>query len=1250
MTDDTPAEDALHGGDIDDGRSSPVRRSLGTVDQSFYIIGVGASAGGLEAIKQMIAQAPDDFAHTLVIIQHMSPDYKSLMSEILSRETRLPVLEVTDDLPLERGTIYLIPPKSNVVIQGTGDDTQPETESADSRSTVGLRFSLVAPTPRPQLNLPIDIFLHSLAEAVGDRSIGIILSGTGTDGSRGLRAIKDRDGFVMVQDPKTASFDGMPQAAIATRIIDVVTTPDAMISELQRYIALREDGVINIDRLFGDAQKEFAEFVALVSNRADIDFSQYKKPTLQRRIARRMAINHFTTVKDYVAYAREQPNELTVLHREFLVGVTNFFRDLPSWIYMRDKVIPRLFESGDEDDIIKVWCVGCSTGEEAYTIAMMMAHHRRDNNLKRDFRVFATDVNAEAIRSAKEGVYPESVIEEIPEEYRGIDFLTFQSGTFGIAKAIRSRVIFTEHNVLEDPPYINTDLIICRNLLIYLSVDMQKKVLALFSFSMRKDGILCLGAAEHVARQSSSFDTEYSSARIYRNARKMQRGLIQSSADRAHALSVSMPRMRRLATRETQRTGTTANAIMQVVLDHVDACVFLIDEGGQVLETFGNYRNFVDLPTQAFSSNIFDLVHDRLKSAISLQVRKVETDGVTSVSGVKCPRGDGVELVDVHCAKISWDAQPAALAVLLRKSDEMAARPANRPAQRADNGDDSGADARILKLESEIESLQEMLSVTAEDLGVSNEELQTTNEDLTVSNEELQANNEEMQSINEELHTVNAENADKILQLEVANADIENLLDTADVAILFLDDDLTIRRYNESFVRYVDLKRTDLGRSLSNFSSSLETDAFALLLDDITRARDDGQEMRRDVRGRDGTWAATRVKPFRDTSGEIDGVVVSIIDTTRLQQLQDEVRVQRDRLAGLLESEAAGYWDWDMPEETIYLSPRFKEMFGYAEDELENTPDGWMRVMHPDDLPKVLEALDAHVKSRGAEPFDNEVRFVHRDGSVLWVQSRGRVVDWAPDGTPLRMLGVNIDITTLKQREQKVYRESEEIRRFAFIAAHDLLQPMNTIERSLDTLTGDLLPDMDGDQAAVVEYLDSATSRMRSRIQGVLDYARFFEEEVDFETVDLTAVARGVIDDLAMRIESVGAEVTLSDLPMAAGKPDLLSRVFQNLIDNAMKYRHPDRPCRISVEPAGAASGMVGFQVIDNGIGIAPEHREAIFKLFSRLHTEKDYEGIGVGLALCDRLIQLHDGTITVQDGRESGTSFVCRLKAAPDA
>ncbi|MEM9341802.1 MAG: chemotaxis protein CheB [Pseudomonadota bacterium] len=1073
---------------------------MGQVDESFYLIGVGASAGGLDAIKQLLSRVEPDFPHSLVIVQHISPDYKSLMSEILARETTLPVHEVTDNMAVEAGNIYLIPPRANILIQGTKGDTAAHTPDNGGAHT-GLRFSLVEPKPRPGLNLPIDVFFQSLAEAVGDRAIAVILSGSGSDGSRGLRAIKDREGFVLVQDPKMAAFDGMPRSAIASGIVDMVLAPDLMVGEINRYLEMRSGGIENVDTIFDSVDDTLAELLRRVSRVAELDFTLYKEPTLKRRIARRMALKGYFDLNDYLAHLDEDPSELNTLYREFLVGVTNFFRDLPVWRHLRDTVIPELFREGGEEPL-RIWSVGCSTGEEPYTIAMILQKYRTDNNISRDFRIFATDVNERAIQTAKQAIYPDTIREEIPDEFLNEGFLTFQAGTFSVAPTIRNKVVLSVHNAIEHPPFTRTDLIVCRNLLIYLSPDVQAKVMTHFSFSLRRGGVLQLGAAETTGPHGDMFEAILHKSRVYRNTR--QATSVSGRAVRTLDFPVTA-----LVRRPTGQ-GSSSDAegdiatLLKLTLEEQHGFICITDELGKLTRTFGNHAGIFDIPDTGFSATLLDLVDDRLRSAVALVLRKADMEGHAEKKGVRLSIDPDSDLVDISCRKVPWQAKAWSYVVTFRHRKAEAPVTGSRIEVSAD---DAPSAARIQQLEAEIQSLQDILGATAEDLSTSNEQLQTTNEELIASNEELQANNEETQSINEELYALNAENSEKIAELEAATADINNLLETADLGVLVLNKELYIRQFSTGMLPYIALERSDIGRPLENFAIMLQPESIQSLFECIRVSLKEGRSTSRELRTRKMGYTFCRTRPSFDVHGEQSGVVVTLQDITELKRL------------------------------------------------------------------------------------------------------------------------------------------AEEVRRFAFLAAHDLVQPLNTIGSSITLLKNGLPDDLADDMLQMIRFLDSSTSRMRNRVESILDFARIQEVSGDPERINMNVLIRDALDDLRRQVDEAGAEVIVGDLPQVMGLPRMMLRAFENILSNALKFRRTDRGCRIDVSSVEAPEGMVVIRIADNGIGIAEEHKARVFEPFARLNAQEEYTGDGMGLAMTAQIVQRAGGKIEIAEGIDGGVAFLVTLK-----
>jgi two-component system CheB/CheR fusion protein len=1230
---------------------------LGQVDTSFFIIGVGASAGGLDAIKHMIREIPPDFPHTLVIVQHMSPDYKSLMAELLSRETTLSVCEVENGMEVQPRHIYLIPPKSNLIIQGTepADSSLRLEAEADGavrakprrQANVGLRFALIEQSPRPTLNLPIDIFFQSLADAVGDRAVAVVLSGTGSDGSRGLRAVKDAEGFVLVQDPSTAAFDGMPVAAVATKIVDVIAPAGAIVGELDRFFRLRLKDAPDVEQMLDAAPATLEDLLRLASESAEIDFSKYKSPTLKRRIARRMGLIGMTSLDDYVEMVRKDGGERARLHREFLVGVTDFFRDRPVWEYLSQGVLEDLFARGDPQTPLKVWSVGCSTGEEAYSVAMLLEDYRHRHGLTRDFKVLATDVSQGALKVAKAGIYSDRSLQDIPEDFRH-SFISYHGGTLSVSPAIRRKVIFSAHNVIDDTPYVNTDLILCRNVLIYLAPQVQARVLALFSFSLLPGAVLVLGASESIDRAADRFAPIDGRLRIYRNVRTRDHTALGARTRSEFFPPSYVPnRMRRIAARSTGEQSERSLSAIRGALESVDLVVLIVTESFEILETFGDYLGFLSMPEAAFSANLLDLAPERLRSAVAMLVRSAANDGAAEQHGVKSPRGAGFDVINLFCKRVEWDAGAVAYAVTLQR--QAVITPTARDAD-ADVVIDAGEDRSryVLELETELEEVRSVLGASLEDLAVTNEELQTSNEELMASNEELQATNEELQSVNEELHTVNAENNERIDDLELAKSDIENILENTHVATMLLDSELRIRRFSSSFKQLFDVDARDHGRPLSSFASMFAYPERQQLLDDAAEVLGSGNEREHEVRAPTGEWYMARSRPFRTNAGGVDGVVMTLYDITQVKALQEDLRAALGRVEGVLESQTAGYWDLNVATGEMYLSPRFKAMFGFAADELPNRLDAVMALVEPEDRARKRHAMETHFQTRGVKPYDVELRCRRKDGARLWINSRGKVSEWGADGEPLRMMGCHIDITQLKEREARTLREAEEIRRFAFISAHDLREPLHGVEACLGALNEDLGDRFDRDQRELMDMALQRMERMKARIAGVLDYARFADHEIAPERVDMTAIFRSALDDLARRQAEAGSEARfdIEDLPPARGAPVLLTRVAYNLLSNALKFRSDARPLQVTVSGAPLDDGGARYTVTDNGIGVSEEDREKVFGIFTRLHTQREFSGDGLGLSLCNRIVDRHGGRIWMDAAPGGGVAVSFTLPA----
>ncbi len=823
------------------------------------VVGLGASAGGLEALTEFFTQLPADTGMAFVVVTHQHPGYVSLLPEILGKKARIPVLTAKEGARLEPDRAYIGPPGVQVAIAG-GRLRLSEAVDAQAR------------------RLPIDFFLRTLAEDLQERAIGIILSGTGTDGTLGVKAIKAGSGMVMVQDVGSAGFAGMPSSAMATGLADYVLAPAAMPAQLLAYVRgpyLNRPAARPLTAGIPDAPLQ--EIFALLQTRTRHDFSSYKAATIQRRIERRMNVQQIKEPGDYVRYLRENPAELDLLFKELLISVTRFFRDREAWEALAGVILPERLRSLPDHYALRAWVPGCATGEEAYSLAILLRECA--DRLRRNFdvQVFGTDLDAQAIETARAGRYPEGIAADVPPEW--LDrYFTRGDHDYCINKEIRELVVFAPQNVTRDPPFTRLDLLSCRNLLIYLNAGLQQQLLQLFHHALKAGGLLLLGSSETIGAQTDSFRIIDRKWKIFsRRPAAGPEGLRFPTKAWAPAAQSVPP----VPVRAAEKEQPVPKLVEKVLLTEVTPPSVLVDIRGDVLYVHGRTGRYLEPAAGGQPrSNILEMAREGLEAELRTALHQAATgEGEVIREQVRVKSNGSFSHVDVTVRRLR---EPETLRDLLLVTFHPI-RPV--PAARSP-GPGKPASRRVAQLTRELKTSQESLRATIADLATANEELRSANEELQSTNEEMQSTNEEletsreeMQSLNEELTTVNAEQQARVDALARARDDMQNLLNATEVATLFLDNDLRIRRYTESATRLIRLIPSDLGRSIVDQASTLKYDRVAA---DCRTVIATLQPREAEVETQDGSWHLMRILPYRTIENVIDGLVITFIDITRV--------------------------------------------------------------------------------------------------------------------------------------------------------------------------------------------------------------------------------------------------------------------------------------------------------------------------------------------------------------------------------
>ncbi|MEM7672804.1 MAG: chemotaxis protein CheB [Verrucomicrobiota bacterium] len=847
----------------------------GPQSQPPYVVGVGASAGGLEALEQFFTAMPENSGFAFVVVQHLSPDFKSVMDELLARYTAMPVHLVEEGVTIEGNTVYLIPPKKEMVMSDG-------------------KLLLTDKDPTKSLSLPIDVFFRSLAMDCEDRAIAVVLSGTGSDGSRGIVDVKDAGGFVLAQSSETAKFDGMPKSAVDTGVVDKILAPELIPEAI--LVHARSPLLGDLDPSFTHERILENDQNTVIFKRLrevfNIDFAYYKPSTVNRRIERRMQYHKAGSLDEYAAILLDDVNEVTSLYKDLLIGVTKFFRDPDAFEVLEKRVIPQTLENAPANSTIRVWIPGCATGEEAYTMAFLFQEYlaTMDSEKNLEVKIFATDLHKESITFAATGQYTRDSLEFVTDE-RIRRFFMPVGDKFQVSAEIRRMIVFAEQNLIKDPPFTKIDLVSCRNLLIYFQPIAQKKVISMFLFALNVDGILFLGPSETLGSFENEFDPLNRHWNIFRKRKDIRMSPEVSMPLSALSARDSMPPQPESLRRHS--ADLSLSRTYDSLLESYMPPSILLDKNRQVLHVFGEAIQYIAVPKGRASLDILGMVSGDLKLGLSTGFQRATKEKSSyTLHSIPIETEDGRSLIiDLTVSFLENGNHFLVIFADRRISTKRDSSSVDR-INEFDPATESSS--RIEDLERELQFSKENLQATIEELETSNEELQATNEELLASNEELQSSNEELQSVNEELFTVNTEYEKKNLELSQVNADMDHLLQSTEIGTIFVDKNLRIRRYTPAIARAFNLLPQDIGRPLEHITYNLEENDS--LLADVRAVIKDAGPIEKEIQHRESGWYLMRIYPYLTGTARPSGAVLTLIDISPLKSAEGEMTKHSERL------------------------------------------------------------------------------------------------------------------------------------------------------------------------------------------------------------------------------------------------------------------------------------------------------------------------------------------------------------------
>lgn len=1204
----------------------------------FYIVGIGASAGGLEALEQFFTNALSESKLAFVVIQHLSPDYKSFMPELLSQREELKVYQIEDEMDIQPGCVYVNPPGHNVMI-------------------LNGRFVLTEHESAQKINLTVDHFFESLALMQNEKSIGVILSGTGSDGTRGCRAIKEVGGLVLVQDEKTVKFNGMPRSVISTKVYDYILEPNMMPDIILKYTG--QTSLISENDLIEEKAEEEKERLTqifdLIEKNHSIDFSLYKQSTVLRCLDRRMKICQQPTLEKYISYLEENPFEIDSLYNSLLIGITKFFRDKEAFETITSKVIPEIMKHKENNSQIRIWVAGCSTGEEAYSLAILFKEYMDINQKKFNIKIFATDVDSHAIKYASAGIYPESIAEDVSSE-RLNRYFTKRKDDYQVTKDIRETVIFSIHNLINNPPFHKIDLLTCRNLLIYFKPQLQARVLSYFQFALETSGFLFLGKSESTGEMGNYFLTVDTEWKIFRNKETMKRPLMNKfSVISATGKIMSLNNREDFFKRVSRNNWEKEELYVQLIAQCLPSGV-LVDEFGELVQVCGDVDRFLKVPKGRVTNNIQKMVSKELSAPIGAAIYQVGKEK-KSVTYGNIRTSQGVENITINLIVKPLFTKKNGLLVLIEFEEVKCS---DTQGEWIEDFDTTGKlHERIYDLEQELQYTKESLQTSVEEIEASSEELQSANEELLVSNEELHSTNEELQSVNEELIVVNTEYHYKIQELADLNNDMTNFINSTSIGTIFLDANLCIRKFTPAATKVINLIEQDINRPINHLSHNLVNEDIVMT---SKKVMENLVPVEREVRSVDNKWYILKYLPYRTNDNIIKGVVISLIDITSRKVAEDSSLNSKLRYEKLIN--VSPYAVFLLKDHIIQLTnlEGVNIFQGESLDQFIGKPI--KKYLNIDLIQLEKNKMESFLYDEKGKVITFDHKIIREDRSELYVEIIMTPVSFEDGQYDLIILR---DVTYRKMSEmlraenmenKRLLDEAlafEEIKNEFFSnLSHELRTPLNVIMSTLQLLEGQI------ETIAKSDKVDKMKKHMKIMKQNCFRQLRLVNNMIDItkidsgfydlrpQNLDIIQVVENITLSVSEYIKSKSINLvfdTDSEEKIIAFDPDSIERIMLNLLTNAVKFSKEGGTIHVNLQNE---EEMVIISVRDFGIGIPEEKKNLIFDRFRQVDKSltRNHEGSGIGLSLVKSLVNMHGGSITVQSVYGFGSTFTISLPA----